>query len=417
MYILRMIVMGFASSIHEKNYYEKLYSEVMSVMSSFKYVDVINEIYTGVPSISLDKYDLIIAVHLTGGTSGLVYKTVTPYNKPVLLIANDKHNSLASALSVRARLLDKGYRVKLIYYNDKNELLEKFTYFYRAIMAADLLRNMRVLEVSNGDKPSNDVIFFEKFIGFNVIHVNYDELMNVSKSMSETDYLELVKHISDYIDLSGIDSSYLKELISLYYGLRKLVVENRANAVSIDCFPLVIRYHVTPCLAVAMLNNDGIPTACENDYYSLLILSLSLSLTGYPGWIANPSGARRDYLRFAHCTIAPLIGHNCYLMPHFETGYPYAVVCNMRHKRGVFARLNKKLEKLVVIKAKIIESGHLEPGYCRTQSIVDMGPYSADLFVEEAVGNHHVFIPWVKGLDKMLKYVAWWMNWLVEEKN
>ncbi|RLG91283.1 MAG: fucose isomerase, partial [Thermoprotei archaeon] len=86
---MRMIVMGFASNIHEKNYYEKLYSEVMSVMNSFKYVDVVDEIYTSVPSISLDKYDLIIAVHLTGATSGLVYKTVIPYNKPVLLIAND----------------------------------------------------------------------------------------------------------------------------------------------------------------------------------------------------------------------------------------------------------------------------------------------------------------------------------------
>ncbi len=215
-----------------------------------------------------------------------------------------------------------------------------------------------------------------------------------------------------YIDLIGVDKDILYDAVRVYYALRKLVIDKGFNAISFECFPFIVKYRLTPCLAVAMMNNDGIPTACENDFYSLAILAVSFALTGKPGWIANPSGFTSEgYVRLAHCTIAPLLGGDCYLVPHFETGNPYAVTCRLSHDKVVLLRLSLDYRRINAYKAKVVESGLLEPGYCRTQAILDLGPMNGIRFLETAAGNHHVVIPWNPGLIESLKTMAWWLGW------
>ena len=318
---MKALVLSLASRLHSKEYYSQLYESFKRFFRSIEGTTIIEEPQYDVPEIPRDNYDLVFMVILTGGTSRLAERVAKKLNIPVVLIAHNKHNSLASALSARERIRKLGIKVLLVLANDEYTLATKLTPIIKGIRTAIALSKLRVLEINREGVPSPRAKYFMDVTGTKVEAISYREVLEKAEKASEEELENLREAVGLNVDTSGVDPVYLDKTLRIYYALRSIVLEKGYNAVSIDCFPFIVEYGVTPCLAVALLNNDGIPTACEDDYYSLIMLFISLSFTGRPGWIANPSGATDEgYLRFAHCTIAPGLGKNCYLVPHFETG-------------------------------------------------------------------------------------------------
>jgi len=415
---MKALVLSLASRLHSKEYYSQLYESFKRFFRSIEGTTIIEEPQYDVPEILRDDYDLVFMVILTGGTSRLAERVAKKLNIPVVLIAHNKHNSLASALSARERIRKLGIKVLLVLANDEYTLATKLTPIIKGIRTAIALSKLRVLEINREGVPSPRAKYFMDVTGTKVEAISYKEVLERAEKASEEELENLREAVGLNIDTSGVDPVYLDKTLRIYYALRSIVLEKGYNAVSIDCFPFIVEYGVTPCLAVALLNNDGIPTACEDDYYSLIMLFISLIFTGRPGWIANPSGATDEgYLRFAHCTIAPGLGKNCYLVLHFETGKPYAVTCRLRNKRYVFGRITTNYTGIVLYRGKKVRSGLLEPGYCRTQLIIDTGPLDVDKFIEGAVGNHHVFMEWTNDILDAFKALAWWLNWRLEIRN
>ena len=408
------IVLPLASKLHGKEYYTSIYISMRKCLEEFEGLDFYPEIITKPIELDLCEYKYLVLVHLTGGTSGLAKQIVLKNGKPAILIAHGKHNSLASALSARAFLNNRGLKTRIVYVSEPGLLCRSFAPIYRGIEAALLLSGLHVLEINKDGELSSSAKEFMKATGARVEAVSFEEVREIgwSSDVTSSDLDSLILNVRRYIDLSGVDKDILYDAVRVYYALRKLVIDKGFNAISFECFPFIVKYRLTPCLAVAMMNNDGIPTACENDFYSLAILAVSFALTGKPGWIANPSGFTSEgYVRLAHCTIAPLLGGDCYLVPHFETGNPYAVTCRLSHDKVVLLRLSLDYRRINAYKAKVVESGLLEPGYCRTQAILDLGPMNGIRFLETAAGNHHVVIPWNPGLIESLKTMAWWLGW------
>jgi len=417
-FVLRILVMALASPIHGEDYYIPLFSEIHGYTSSFENVVMYDKPITSQLTLDAGKYDLIVFVHLTGGTSSLAYALAKDLDKPIVLIAFDKHNALASALSARAKLLDMGVKTLLIRAGDIEDFKNSFKLLYNSVLTGYRLRNMRILEVSeNGELSPQAIKYMEKIGGF-IESVGFSELVSVAEKLSVSEYEEAKKEVLKYVSLSDLPQEHVDKVIRIYGALKHIVDSGGYEAVSIDCFPLILIYKTTPCLAVAMLNARGISTACELDYYSLPLLYISTLLTGKPGWIANVSGiSRSGYLRFAHCTIAPSLGSSCFLTQHFETGNPYAFVCKYLYEEVLLTRLDLSYSLLKIQRGRVVDSGLLENGYCRNQLLIDISPHKPEEFIENALGNHHVIIPFVDGLINMLRYLAWWMKWSIEVRD
>ncbi len=421
--VLKIYVVPLASSLHGEKYVRSVMETYRSVLSGFEGVvfhgEPVSKIFQDIPYDT----DLLILVHLTGGTSSLAYRTAVALSDkglslPILLLAHSKHNSLASALSARIKLLKSGFKTYLIYSDNKNDLLRKFTAFYQGVKAGYMLGKLKVLDINADGQLSIKAKLFMEKTGSRVEPISFEELMKIGEDASRDEVESLIDHVSDYLDLSSIRSEELDRIMRVYYAMRRLVADKGYTGIVIDCFPLIMKYHVTPCIPVAMMNSDGIPTACEGDYHSLIMMYLSLALTGRPGWISNPSGVTGDgYLRFAHCTIAPILGRDCWATTHFETGYHYAIACKYRYHRVLFGRVNESMDSVIIYRGVVKDSGLLEPGYCRTQLIIDTGPLSGEEFIEEAWGNHHVSMPWREDLPDMLKAYGWWMGWSLTIRN
>ncbi len=405
---MRIAAFLLASKVHGESYVRALSRKIISCLSNCADVDVFASLDGEITGVDYSVYEYAVLIHLTGGTSGAAKKIIDSLNRPAMLVAHGEHNSLPSALSVRGWARELGKRIALMYSPSLNKLCEVFNSAYRGLKAVEYLRGLNVLEVNSDGSISDGARSFVKFFGAKVKAISYRELLKALVDVSEEEVSKVVEELGEAIPLLGGVGTELRNSIKVYVALKKAVLGSGANSLSIDCFPMIIEHGVTPCIAVALLNDSGIPAACENDFNSLPLLVLSQLITGAPGWIANisevlPSG----YVRLSHCTIALKLGFSCLLMKHFETGRPLSISCSLLHRKVLVARFSNNYRALDVYRAVVNSSGLLSTSQCRTQALVRLQSIDLGEFLDRASGNHHVVIPWIKGADESIKAFSW----------
>ena len=91
----------------------------------------------------------------------------------------------------------------------------------------------------------------------------------------------------------------------LYRAIKRIVEEEKLSALTLSCFKLIEQTGTTGCLALSLLNDDGIIAGCEGDLQSIFTQLAVKVLTGKASFMANPSmiNARTNEIVLAHCTV------------------------------------------------------------------------------------------------------------------
>jgi len=93
----------------------------------------------------------------------------------------------------------------------------------------------------------------------------------------------------------------------MYLALKKIMDQEKANAVTIDCLGMVYgdKIPAYPCLAFVQLNNDGYVGACESDMAATLTMLIVGFLADRPGFISDPVlDTQAGLIYHAHCLSA-----------------------------------------------------------------------------------------------------------------
>ena len=180
------------------------------------------------------------------------------------------------------------------------------------------------------------------------------------------------------------------EAAKAYLAIKKICTEERLNALTIRCFDIVKTCGTTSCLALALLNDEGIVAGCEGDMQTLMSMILAKRLCGEEAFMANPSNLTDHSAMLAHCTIPLAMCDDISIRSHFESGIGVAI-------QGVlpltdytlFKWGGSKLDRYFVTEAQAIEAPYSDH-FCRTQITlnVDLRPY----LLKHSIGNHHVII-------------------------
>lgn len=90
---------------------------------------------------------------------------------------------------------------------------------------------------------------------------------------------------------------------------------------TISCFKILEQIDTTGCLALSLLNDEGIIAGCEGDLQSVFTLLAVKTLTGKGGFMANPSmiTSRTNELVLAHCTVGLKQTERYVIRNHFES--------------------------------------------------------------------------------------------------
>ena len=179
--------------------------------------------------------------------------------------------------------------------------------------------------------------------------------------------------------------------LAIYEALKALVARYRLNGLTLRCFDLLTALHNTGCLALAMLNAEGITATCEGDIPAMLTMAVARALTGRSSFQVNLSRIEGDRLLFAHCTVPlDIVQDYCY-DTHFESGIGVAIHGLLPEGPVTLFKISPDFRRVYRREARIVANPYGD-NLCRTQVIVE-APGAAAYFLQQPIGNHHIIVP------------------------
>ena len=183
----------------------------------------------------------------------------------------------------------------------------------------------------------------------------------------------------------------LSDAAIMYLALASICKEEHLDAVTVKCFDLLSFCKTTACLALALLNDNGIIAGCEGDIPSICTMLAIYKALGRPSFMANPASIDSDNLSidFAHCTIPTVMVESCTLPSHFESGIGIGINGEVPLGNYTLCKLSgKTLERSLICNGRLVKGEYLS-NRCRTQvRFIFESKAEFDAFCKARVGNH-----------------------------
>lgn len=232
-----------------------------------------------------------------------------------------------------------------------------------------------------------DAQLLENKIGTKLIDIPIEEFIN---EINKNEFIE-DKYTQKFQALEFNEAEKIAAL-NVYGALKRLVDKYNLNGLTVRCFDLLNTVHTTSCVALALLNAQGIHSSCEGDVPSLLSMAIIKELTGKPAFQANPSviDPQRNTVVFAHCTLPLDMSEDIKLDTHYESGIGVALKSEIATGNATIFKASGLLDRYFVSNADILRNLDNKE-LCRTQ--IEIKPQrSIDYFFKKSIGNHHIII-------------------------
>ncbi len=208
------------------------------------------------------------------------------------------------------------------------------------------------------------------YLGTEIIDIPIRELERAFARVSDSD-LEVARICQEKMSLISPDRDEddLREAAKMYIALKDICTKYTLSALTLKCFDIIGSCHTTACLAMAMLNSEGIVCGCEGDIPALWTMVYANVVYGQPAFMANPASTSRSELTvdLAHCTIPLSMVHGYRLPSHFESRSGIGVAGSV--PSGSYRLLKicgSGLDRLYSAEGDIIMNTNI-PQRCRTQ--------------------------------------------------
>lgn len=324
----------------------------------------------------------------TGGSEQHFVKIEKDLPRPIILLSTCKNNSLPACLEIKTYLSSKG-EDPILLFGDEKFMARAIKDVSHILSAKEIIDNASLGVIG---KPSDWLIASvvdknkvkEKF-NINLIDISASEL---KEEIDKGPLDNIPKY--DQIKAIAKDDQYFDGAIRIYSGLKRIVEKYNLKGLTIRCFDLIQEYQNTACLALALLNDEGIIGTCEGDVPSLLTMFFVKAVSGLASFQSNPSKINLEdsSILFAHCTIPMSICKNVKFMAHFESGLGIGIRGELEKRDISIVKLCPDLENALYLTGEIVKNDTL-PNYCRTQIEVkfseDDDVYN---FLRKDFGNH-----------------------------
>ena len=330
----------------------------------------------------------------SGGTESLFLKELDHLEEPIVLLSTSRNNSLPACLEIKTYLENKN-KLCFMLVGDENHIANMIKHIATIINAYKNVKDNRLGLIGGPSSwliasPVEPKLIYTNFKQ-NIVKIKMSELEEMI-ALEEKEMLDL-KEISHSKELlaKADNQDDLQMALVIYKALKRLVNKYQLNGLTIRCFDIIKKYKNTACLALALLNEEGITAGCEGDVHSLVTMHIVNSLTNRSSFMANPSKFNYDdhFLMLAHCTVPLNMVTTYKLMTHFESGLGIGVKGELPEGRITLCKIapNYSLDDTLCIPANIKENLSL-PGYCRTQISVSLNEDGILELLKASFGNH-----------------------------
>ena len=352
----------------------------------------------------LAKYDMVLDFIGGGGTEGKFKKDLDKLPQPVFLLTTGANNSLAASMEILSFLTQNDIPGEIIH-GSEEYMANRILTLAKIFAAKKKLNNFRIGRVGvpsdwliSSDVDANES---KEVNGIEIVDIDMQEFFDEIAKKQYKDNVFTLKFKEGEFD------SNEKELaLQIYGALRRIVDKYELNGVTVRCFDLLEPVKGTGCVALAILNAEGIYASCEGDTPALISMAILGELTGEPCFQANPSkiDTENNEITFAHCTLPMNMFDKFELMTHFESGLGVAFRGHIEEGPITVFKTDGLAQKYFVTGGTLLENLN-RFNLCRTQVRLKLDE-SVQYFLTESIGNHHIII---KGdyVDLVHEFYKW----------
>ncbi|MCQ2306438.1 MAG: hypothetical protein MJ000_02595 [Bacteroidales bacterium] len=398
------------SSFQTDEYVKNEYAELLRLLTE-KCNASFNVTGEEMPLPQIDKHDTFLVA--TGGVEGLFVRLLENgiVGENVTLIADGRNNSLAASMEILTFLNEKGGNGRILH-GTNDEIVAEMIGSQQIKSDKESASNNDCENVKSSDiiefnriaifgEPSDWLIASgvdREFVRekFNIDFVNIDiERLVTRVQLIDDEMVELLTkdHEDSGITFGEASHRDLLNSLKLYLAISQICHEENCTCLTIRCFDIVKQLNATSCLALALLNDEGIDASCEGDLQSLLTMIMARRIAWQPAFMANPSGMSKENgtTTFAHCTIPMSMCKKYGFRSHFESGIGIAIAGEMpvNQKYTIFKWGGRRLERFFVEEVDAVEKPYSEH-LCRTQ--ITFKFYKPEYMLNCPIGNHHIII-------------------------
>ena len=330
----------------------------------------------------------------SGGTENLFLKQMKEDDEPIVILSTSRNNSLPACLEIKT-YLENHNKLCFLLAGDENHIANMIKHIASIISAYKSVKDNRLGIIGGASSwliasPVEPKVIYTNFKQ-NIIKIKMSELEELIEQ-EEKEMLDL-KHINHSNELiaKADNQEDLEMALVIYNALKKLVKKYNLNGLTIRCFDIIKKYKNTACLALALLNEEGITAGCEGDIHSLVTMHIVNSLTNRSSFMANPSKFNYEdqSVMLAHCTVPLNMVTSFKLMTHFESGLGIGIKGELPEGRVTLCKIapDYTLENTLCIPATIKENLNLA-NYCRTQILVALNEDGLLELLKASFGNH-----------------------------
>ena len=363
----------FTSSLHDKSAVDAVSREFLS---SIENVLGYGFDFRGDDFTSYGKSDLDVIFIRTGGSEGLFKQVFPALSGNILLLASGKSNSLAASLEILSFLNQKGCKGEVLhgsaqYIAGRIDTLAKVTRAKRSIDGQKLGIIGEPSDWLIASQPDKKAV--KDKLGIEFIDIDIRELIELAKESSHNPFAEYASSIVAGLrsDAPEAVRKYVEGAVEIYSALRSMVARYGLSGLTLRCFDLLDALGNTGCLALALLNSEGFPSACEGDVPALLSMVIGKALTGHSGFQANPSqiDPSTGRMLLAHCTVPFNMVERYSYDTHFESGIGVAIHGELAKGDVTLFKTSADLGRVFCEEATLLENQYGKD-LCRTQVLL-----------------------------------------------
>ncbi len=198
--------------------------------------------------------------------------------------------------------------------------------------------------------------------------------------------------------LDAVDQGQLDRSLRVYCALQDIQADTGARSLAVRCWPETFtEYGCAACGPMAMMNQAGVPCACEADVYGSLSTLVLQELAQQPVWMADlvDIDGDDDSAVFWHCGLAPLSMCDPQATPeatiHTNRKMPLLHQFPLKPGRVTLARLSqaKNITKLIVGGGEMLRAPMAFTGTSGTLRFDRPAAQVCATVMEEGVEHHY----------------------------
>ncbi len=346
---------------------------------------------------AIEKNELQVVFVSSGGVEYAFRSYYDQLQKPIVLLTDGLQNSLAASLEINTWARQQGAECHIIH-GDESIVLSELKAYEKLFERKNLLAGKRIGVIGEPSKwliaSGVDYEAARKRWGVEFVDVALDEVVdNFEKIADDEVRADAEAFVKNAAAVREPNLNDVLKAYRLYRAVKIVCLRHNFDAFTIQCFGLIPRIATTGCLALSLLNDDGIIAGCEGDMQTVFTMLAAKVVTGVTGFMCNPSqiNVHDNTMLLAHCTIGLKLTKSYIVRNHFESLSGVAVQGILPDGDYTLLKCGGgALDEFYVTSAHLLTNTDSDD-VCRTQVRLHLGS-PCSYFFNNPIGNHHVLL-------------------------